>query len=80
MCGYKLVPSKLLQNLPYKYRKFGLEIEIPMHMWQLGQRPYEVEVSYKARTRAQGKSISVMDAFKVILSMTIFRLSHKRVK
>ena len=78
MCGYKLVPSPTLQNLPYKYRKFGLEIEIPMQMWHQRQRPYEVEVSYKARTRSEGKSISVKDALAVIFSMALFRISHRR--
>jgi glycosyltransferase involved in cell wall biosynthesis len=78
MCGYKLIPTPTLQNLPYKYRKFGLEIEIPMHMWQQRQRPYEVEVSYKARTRSEGKSISVRDAIAVIFSMASFRFSHRR--
>lgn len=80
MCGYKLIPSNILQQLPYKYKKFGLEIEIPMHMWQLSQRPYEVEVAYKARTRAEGKSISIIDAIAVIFSMVTFRLKNRRVK
>jgi glycosyltransferase involved in cell wall biosynthesis len=80
MCGYKLIPSQVLQQLPYKYKKFGLEIEIPMHMWQLRQRPYEVEVAYRARTRAEGKSISVKDAFAVISSMATFRMTHRRIK
>lgn len=79
MCGYKLIPTSTLQNLPYKYRKFGLEIEIPMHMWQQRQRPYEVAVSYKARTRSDGKSISVKDAISVIFSMALFRISHRRL-
>lgn len=78
MCGYKLVPSELLKNLPYKYRKFGLEIEIPMKMWQQRNRPYEIEVSYRARTRMQGKSISVKDAIAVIFSMISFRILHRR--
>jgi glycosyltransferase involved in cell wall biosynthesis len=80
MCGYKLIPSKNLKDLPYKYKKFGLEIEIPMQMWKQRQRPYEVEVSYKARTRAEGKSISVKDAIAVIISMATFRATHRRVK
>ena len=78
MCGYKLVPSQTLQTLPYKYKRFGLEIEIPMHMWLHHQRPHEVDVAYKARTRAQGKSISVKDAFAVITSMATFRITHRR--
>lgn len=80
MCGYKLVPSEILQSLPYKYKHFGLEIEIPMQMWLNHQRPFEVDVAYRARTRAQGKSISVKDALLVILSMVLFRITHRRAK
>ena len=80
MCGYKLVPTETLKDLPYKYKHFGLEIEIPMQMWLHHQRPFEVDVSYKARTRSQGKSISVKDAFAVIAAMAQFRFLHKRTK
>jgi glycosyltransferase involved in cell wall biosynthesis len=78
MCGYKLVPSVVLQELPYKFRKFGLEIEIPMQMWRNRIRPYEVEVHYHARTRAQGKSISIKDAIAVVFSMALFRMINRR--
>jgi glycosyltransferase involved in cell wall biosynthesis len=80
MCGYKLVPSNFLSELPFKYRKFGLEIEIPMYMWMTRVRPYEIEVEYKPRTRSEGKSISWKDAIHVIASMAIFRITHKRVQ
>jgi len=79
MCGYKLVPAHVLQELPYKFKKFGLEIEIPMQMWKKRMRPYEVEVHYHARTRAEGKSISVKDAVAIIFSMAYFRLSNRRL-
>lgn len=78
MCGYKLVPSEFLRSLSFKYRKFGLEIEIPMHLWKARRRPFEIEVAYKARTRAQGKSISVKDALEVIFSLIKFRISNQR--
>jgi glycosyltransferase involved in cell wall biosynthesis len=80
MCGYKLLPSETLRSLPFKHKHFGLEIEIPMQMWRNHKRPYEVDVTYKARTRAQGKSISVKDAIKVIASMAMFRITHRRIK
>lgn len=80
MCGYKLVPSEVLQQIPYRYKKFGIEIEIPMHMWQLRQRPFEIEVEYRARSRAEGKSIAVKDALAVIFSMAKFRITHRRSK
>jgi glycosyltransferase involved in cell wall biosynthesis len=78
MCGYKLIPSDFLVELPFKYRKFGLEIEIPMHMWTKRLRPYEIGVAYKARTRSEGKSISVKDAIHIIVSLAMFRVTHKR--
>ena len=78
MCGYKLIPSEILQSLPFKYKHFGLEIEIPMQMWLSHQHPFEVDVAYRARTRAQGKSISTKDAFAVIASMAAFRITHRR--
>jgi glycosyltransferase involved in cell wall biosynthesis len=80
MCGYKLIPTSSLQQLPYRYKKFGIEIEIPMTLWKSKQRPVEVEVSYRARTRAEGKSISISDAVRVILSMLFFRIFNKRSK
>jgi len=78
MCGYKLVPSIVLQELPFRFRKFGIEIEIPMQMWRKRIRPYEVEVQYHARTRAQGKSISIKDAITVVFSMALFRMINRR--
>lgn len=78
MCGYKLVPTSVLKDLPYKFRKFGLEIEIPMQMWKKRMRPYEVEVQYHARTRAEGKPITVKDAIAIIISMVAFRISNRR--
>ena len=80
MCGYKLIPSKVLQQIPYRYKKFGIEIEIPMHMWQLRQRPFEIEVAYRGRSRAEGKSITVKDAPAVIFSMAKFRITHRQSK
>ena len=78
MCGYKLIPSDFLLKLPFKYRKFGLEIEIPMDMWKKGLRPYEIGVAYKARTRSEGKSISVKDAIHIVAALIMFRVTHKR--
>jgi glycosyltransferase involved in cell wall biosynthesis len=80
MCGYKLVPTHALQSLPFRYKRFGVEIEIPMQMWLNHQRPYEVDVEYRARTRAQGKSISFKDAIAVISAMAIFRITNRRAK
>ena len=49
-----------------------------MQLWKKRMRPYEVEVQYHARTRAEGKSITVKDAIAIIISMAAFRLSNRR--
>lgn len=82
MCGYKLLPSKLLQACPFKYSKFGVEVEIPLHLWLQRIRPYEILVDYKPRSRAEGKVIGVGDALQIIFDLVYFRLkmSRRRIK
>ena len=78
MSGYKLIPSSEFKNLPFKYKNFGLEVELPMRMWERGIRPYEIEISYAPRSRAEGKSITVKDAVSTLSIMLLFRLTHKK--
>ena len=78
LCGYKLVPSSILKSLKLENR--NLEIEITMQMWLRHQRPFEVNVAYRARTRHQGKTISALHGLTVIASMFAFRLSNNRTK
>jgi hypothetical protein len=74
MCGYKLIRTEILKSLKFDSKRFGLEIEIPILLWTLDIKPYELEVRYKARTRAEGKSISILDAIQIILKMIYFRI------
>jgi len=78
MSGYKLIPSNEFKNLPFKYKNFGLEVELPMRMWERGIRPFEIEINYSPRSRAEGKSITVKDAISTIFIMFYFRLTHKK--
>ena len=80
MCGYKLVPTPMLQSLPFKFKKYAIEIEIPIHLWENKIRPYEVQVDYFPRSRAEGKGITVHDAVSIITSMIFYRLFkfHKK--
>jgi glycosyltransferase involved in cell wall biosynthesis len=76
MCGFKLMPTKLIQDLNFKYRSFAIEIEILLALWKMNQKPYEVEVSYSPRTREQGKTISIKDAGYILYVMIINRLKY----
>ena len=80
MCGYKLVPTPMLQSLPFKFKKYAIEIEIPIHLWENKIRPFVVQVEYFPRSRAEGKGITVHDAVSIISSMIWYRIFkvHKK--
>ena len=78
MCGYKLVPSVFLQSIPYQFKKYAIEIEIPIHLWKKRIRPYEVQVEYIPRTRSDGKGITVKDAAKIIVTLISYRFLKAR--
>lgn len=78
MCGYKLVPTKILKELPYKFKKFAIEIEIPIYLWKQRIRPHEVKVGYSPRSRLDGKMISAKDAVAIIFTLFIHRALKAR--
>lgn len=78
MCGYKLLPTEYLKRCPFKYRKFAIEVEIPLLLWLDRIRPFELCVDYKPRSREDGKTIGVKDAFQVIFNLLLFRVRNAR--
>lgn len=77
MCGYKMFPVDLKNNLPRKISGYSIEIAIPSVLWKLGVKPHEVEVSYKPRNRHEGKIINSFDGIKVLVSIIKFRLGYR---
>lgn len=73
MCGLKLIPSELVRELNFKYKRFGIEIEIPIQMWRQELRPYEVPIKYSPRGWAEGKTIGVRDAIGIVLAIATSR-------
>jgi glycosyltransferase involved in cell wall biosynthesis len=80
MCCFKLMPSIFLKNLPFRYKGFGIDVEIPMQIWRTKSRIKEVEVSYNPRSRLEGKSISVLDGLKIFFYLLHFRTFYRRLK
>jgi glycosyltransferase involved in cell wall biosynthesis len=78
MCGYKLLPTKYFKECPFKYSRFAIEVEFPLHLWLQRQRPYEILVDYKPRSREEGKVIGVKDAVQIILDLIYFRITKAR--
>jgi dolichol-phosphate hexosyltransferase len=58
---FKLMPADLYQDLGIRSSGFGMEAEITGKLLRRGIRPYEVSVSYRARSREAGKKLSWQD-------------------
>jgi len=58
---YKVIRRDLLETLPLTRNRFGIEPEITARLSQAGARVYEVPISYRGRSYADGKKISWRD-------------------
>src|SRR5262249_20890848 len=63
---FKLMPIKLYQDLKVKSHGFGMEAEITGKLLRRRLRPYEIGISYRARTREEGKKITWRDGVEAI--------------
>ena len=77
MCGYKLLPTKWLENYEWRLNRFGVELELACLLWKKGIRPFEIEVEYRAKGWEDGKVIGVRDAVYMLVSMVRLRISHR---
>jgi len=64
---YKLMPLELYRSLAIKSKGFGMEAEVTGKLLRRRMRPYEVPISYHARTREEGKKITAMDGVEALL-------------
>jgi glycosyltransferase involved in cell wall biosynthesis len=72
---YKMAKRDLIQSLPLKTKRFGIEPELTARFAQSRARIYEVPISYAGRTYAEGKKINWKDgvaAFWHIVRSNLF--------
>jgi glycosyltransferase involved in cell wall biosynthesis len=70
----KLMPLALYRSLDMRENGFGMEAEATAKLLKLGKRPYEIPISYHARTREQGKKITWRDGVAALWIITRCRL------
>jgi glycosyltransferase involved in cell wall biosynthesis len=58
---YKVIRRDLLQTLPLGQDRFGIEPELTARLSQAGARIYELPISYRGRSYAEGKKIRWTD-------------------
>jgi glycosyltransferase involved in cell wall biosynthesis len=70
----KLVPLTLVSELCLREKGFGFDTELTAELLRQGYRPFEVPVSYRARTRSEGKKLDWRDGLACIAVLVRVRL------
>jgi glycosyltransferase involved in cell wall biosynthesis len=75
---FKLMPLSLYRSLDIHSAGFGMEAEVTGKLLRRKIRPYEVPISYRARTREEGKKITWKDGVEAVWILTRERLRRWR--
>ena len=75
---FKLIPTALYRDLGLRETGFGMEAEVTGKLLRRGIRPYEVPISYKARTRAAGKKLTWRDGVEALWILLRERFTPRR--
>jgi len=71
---FKLMPLDLLRSLRITSEGFGMEAEITGKLLARGIRPFEVPITYRARSREAGKKITWRDGVEAVWILSRIRL------
>ena len=63
---YKAFRTSLLQSIPIRSDRFGLEPELTIKLAKRRARVYETSIDYHGRTYDEGKKIGLKDAFDAV--------------
>ena len=74
---FKLLPTELYRELKITEAGFGMEAEVTGKLLLRGIRPYEVPISYKARSREAGKKLTWRDGVEALWILLRLRVSGR---
>jgi glycosyltransferase involved in cell wall biosynthesis len=75
MTCHKVMRTDLFRRLRLRERGFAIEPEIAARVLRAGERIYEVPVSYRARSRADGKKLEAFDGLRVLATLVRCRIA-----
>jgi hypothetical protein len=75
---FKVMRLDLWRELDLRSDGFGIEPEITAKLLRRGHRIFEVPISYAARSRAEGKKLTVFDGLKAAVVIARIRLGIER--
>ena len=75
---FKVMPTSTWRHLRIKSNGFGLEAEVTGRLLRAGHRIHEVPISYRARSRQEGKKLKASDGVLALLILLRVRLFGRR--
>jgi glycosyltransferase involved in cell wall biosynthesis len=75
---FKLMPLDLFRGLNIASDGFGMEAEITAKLLARGIRPFEVPITYRARSREAGKKITWRDGVQAVWILGRVRQARRR--
>jgi dolichol-phosphate hexosyltransferase len=75
MTCHKAMRTALFRSLPLRERGFAIEPEIAARVLKAGERIYEVPITYRARSREEGKKLTPVDGLRVLRTLVRCRIS-----
>ena len=75
---FKLIPAPLYRDLDIRAAGFGMEAEVTGKLLRRGFRPYEVPITYRARSREAGKKLTWRDGVEALWILLRERFAPRR--
>ena len=76
---FKLLPLPLYRELDVRSAGFGMEAEVTGKLLRRGIRPFEVPISYKARSREEGKKLTWRDGVAALWILSRERVARREL-
>lgn len=73
---YKLIPAKIAKGLDLKAKGFDMEPEITAKILKKGYKIKEIPISYKPRSKEEGKKINWKDGAKAVWVLLYWRFKR----
>ncbi len=78
MTCYKLVPAGLMKDLHIRAKGFEICPEMTAKLLNRGERICEIPISYRGRTREEGKKIKFLDGFYIARALLKYARAKER--
>jgi glycosyltransferase involved in cell wall biosynthesis len=75
MTCHKVMETELFRSLPLRERGFAIEPEVTARLLQAGVRIYEMPITYRARSREEGKKLTAWDGMRVLRTLLRCRVA-----